>query len=59
MRARYEIAKRLTGSSSTIAALNKGCKNQIDTSKIRALGMEFGGTPLLEKTVQEMIDASA
>ncbi len=49
------IAKRITRNDSRIEMLNKGPKNQIDTSKIRALGMTFGGTVLLEQTVREML----
>lgn len=52
-----DIAKKLTGSSSEIEHTNKGPKNQIDTSKLRALGMEFGGRALLEDTVKQMVGA--
>jgi nucleoside-diphosphate-sugar epimerase len=51
------IAKELVGSPSEIAELNRGPKHQIDTSKLRALGMTFGGEPLLRRTVQELIEA--
>jgi nucleoside-diphosphate-sugar epimerase len=51
------IAKKLSGSSSTIADLNRGPKNQIVTTKLRALGMEFGGEPLLRRTVAELVEA--
>jgi nucleoside-diphosphate-sugar epimerase len=51
------IAKELTDSTSTIADLNRGPKNQIDTGKLRALGMTFGGEPLLRRTVQELVEA--
>ena len=51
------IAKRLAGSSSRIDMRNKGPKNQIDTSKLRALGMSFGGQALLERTVEELLRA--
>jgi nucleoside-diphosphate-sugar epimerase len=51
------IAKELTGSSSDIANLNRGPKNQIDTSKLRALGMTFGGESLLRRTIEELIMA--
>jgi nucleoside-diphosphate-sugar epimerase len=51
------IAKELSGSSSEIASLNRGPKNQIDTTKIRSLGMSFGGEGLLRRTVQELIEA--
>ena len=49
------IAKEITGSKSTIASSNKGPKNQIETSRIRALGMTFGGRPLLEQTIRELL----
>jgi nucleoside-diphosphate-sugar epimerase len=51
------IAKELTGSQSEIADLNRGPKNQIETRKIRALGMTFGGEALLRRTVQELVEA--
>jgi nucleoside-diphosphate-sugar epimerase len=51
------IAKELTGSASVISALNRGPKHQIDTGKIRSLGMTFGGEPLLRRTVEELIEA--
>ena len=51
------IAKELTGSASTIADLNRGPKHQIETGKLRALGMQFGGEPLLRRTVTELVEA--
>ncbi|HMC63758.1 MAG TPA: NAD-dependent epimerase/dehydratase family protein, partial [Gemmataceae bacterium] len=51
------IAKELTGSRSEIVPLNRGPKHQIDTRKIRALGMTFGGQELLRRTVQELVEA--
>lgn len=51
------IARELTGSSSTIADLNRGPKHQIETAKIRDLGMTFGGEALLRKTVAELVEA--
>jgi nucleoside-diphosphate-sugar epimerase len=51
------IAKDLTGSGSRIDALNKGPKHQIDTRKLQALGMEFGGRARLEHTIRELVDA--
>jgi nucleoside-diphosphate-sugar epimerase len=51
------IAKELAGSQSEIANLNRGPKNQIETRKIRALGMAFGGEALLRRTVQELVEA--
>jgi nucleoside-diphosphate-sugar epimerase len=52
------IAKGLAGSPSHISASNTGPKNQIITEKLRALGMTFGGKPLLEATVRELLNAS-
>lgn len=51
------IARELTGSRSDIAALNRGPKHQIDTTKIRSLGMTFGGEPLLRSTVADLVAA--
>jgi nucleoside-diphosphate-sugar epimerase len=51
------IAKELSGSLSEIASLNRGPKHQIDTHKLRALGMTFGGQELLRRTVGELIEA--
>jgi hypothetical protein len=58
--AEEEVARigcRLTGSSSEIVHLNQGPQHQIDTRKLRSLGMTFGGEPLLEKTVGELVEA--
>ena len=51
------IAKEITGSESAVEPFGKTPKHQIDTSKLRALGMEFGGPALLEQTVGQMLDA--
>ena len=51
------IAKEITGSASMIEERNKGPRHRIDTSKLRALGMEFGGTPLLERTIREILES--
>jgi nucleoside-diphosphate-sugar epimerase len=51
------LAKELSGSASVISHLNRGPKHQIDTSKIRRLGMTFGGEELLRRTVEQLIDA--
>jgi nucleoside-diphosphate-sugar epimerase len=51
------VAREMTGSSSTIADVNRGPKNQIVTDKLRALGMHFGGEPLLRRTVAELVEA--
>ena len=52
-----QIAKELTGSASVIERINKGPKHQIESGKIRALGMTFGGTELLRRTVGELVAA--
>ncbi len=51
------LAKELSGSTSTIADLNRGPKHRIETGKIRALGMTFGGEALLRRTVEELVEA--
>ena len=50
-----EIAKRLSGSSASIHGERKFAKNRIDTTKLQELGMQFGGTPLLEETIAEIL----
>jgi nucleoside-diphosphate-sugar epimerase len=52
-----EIAKEVTGSRLGIVVHNKSPKHQIETGKLRALGMAFGGRPLLEDTVRQMVAA--
>jgi nucleoside-diphosphate-sugar epimerase len=51
------LAKELTGSASAISQTNRGPKHQIDTKKLRALGMTFGGEGLLRRTVGELVNA--
>jgi nucleoside-diphosphate-sugar epimerase len=51
------IAKELSGSTGAISALNRGPKHQIDTRKIRALGMTLGGDALLRSTVEQLVAA--
>src|SRR5262245_44802902 len=50
------IARGLSGSRAEIAGEPTSPKNQIETAKLRALGMVFGGTPQLERYVQRLID---
>lgn len=52
-----EIAKGITGSKSRIDSNNQGPKNQIDTTKLRSLGMTFGGRALLERTVGGLLES--
>jgi nucleoside-diphosphate-sugar epimerase len=51
------IAKELSGSKTTVADLNKGPRHQIRSDKIQALGMTFGGEPLLRQTIAELVKA--
>jgi nucleoside-diphosphate-sugar epimerase len=51
------IAKELTASRSEIGNLNRGPKHQIETHKLRDLGMTFGGEPLLRRTVEALVEA--
>ncbi|MCE9555408.1 MAG: NAD(P)-dependent oxidoreductase [Planctomycetes bacterium] len=51
------LAKRISGSNSQIQGSQTSPKHQIETGKIRALGMEFGGETLLEETVEEIVRA--
>jgi nucleoside-diphosphate-sugar epimerase len=53
------LARELSGSSSPIAERNRGPKNQIDTKKLRGLGMTFGGEALLRRTIGELIESSS
>ena len=52
-----QIAQSLSGSKATITGHATQPRNQIDTSKIRALGMTFGGQPLLEETISQLLNA--
>jgi nucleoside-diphosphate-sugar epimerase len=51
------IARELTGSASAVSDLNRGPKYQIDTKKLRGLGMSFGGEGLLRRTVAQLVEA--
>ena len=52
------IAKQLSGSHSDITGKPSAPKHEIDTTKLRSLGMQFGGQPLLEQTIQALVDAA-
>ncbi len=51
-----KIAKQVTGSDARIEAPTKEPKHQIDTTKLRRLGMTFGGRRRLEQTVRELLE---
>ncbi len=50
------IAKDISGSPSRVVGESASPKHEIQTGKLRALGMEFGGTGLLEKTISQLIE---
>ncbi|MHC5539907.1 NAD-dependent epimerase/dehydratase family protein, partial [Singulisphaera rosea] len=51
------IAKHLSGAKGAIIGSSPAPKHEIVTAKLRSLGMEFGGLPLLERTIQAILDA--
>jgi nucleoside-diphosphate-sugar epimerase len=51
------IAKRLSGSSAEICGRQTAPKNQIETGKLRALAMQFGGITRLESAIEELVHA--
>jgi nucleoside-diphosphate-sugar epimerase len=51
------LAREFAGTSAEIGGTTPTPKHQIETAKLRALGMEFGGSPLLARTVRELVDA--
>ncbi|MEI8374138.1 MAG: SDR family oxidoreductase [Planctomycetota bacterium] len=50
------IAKELSGSKSEIRGVPTVPKHEIITEKLRQSGMGFGGRPLLEQTIGNMLD---
>ncbi len=52
------IAKQISGSRSEIRGEAPSPKHQIVTEKLQALGMRFGGRPLLERTIREIVQAA-
>jgi nucleoside-diphosphate-sugar epimerase len=52
------IAKELSGSPSEVRGSAKSPQHQIVTEKLRRLGMEFGGEPLLKQTIRQMLEAA-
>lgn len=51
------VARRFSGAAGAIEGEAGRPKNEIVTDRLRALGMIFGGTPRLERTVGEMLAA--
>lgn len=52
------IAKEISSSSSEIIGEPKQPKHEIVTEKIEALGMKFGGEPLLRDTIRELVSVA-
>jgi nucleoside-diphosphate-sugar epimerase len=52
------IARRLSDSPSDLEGEPPSPKHQIVTDRLRALGMQFGGTPQLEETVGQLVKAA-
>ncbi|MBN1342336.1 MAG: NAD(P)-dependent oxidoreductase [Phycisphaerae bacterium] len=52
-----EIACEIAGVECAIADQNVGPKNQIETGKLRGLGMRFGGEALLRQAIGELVEA--
>ena len=53
-----KIAKTVCGSQSEVRGEPIEPKHQIDTGKIRALGLQFGGRALLERTITDLVKAA-
>lgn len=50
------LAKEISGSRAEIRGQQTFPKNQIVTAKLRTLGMNFGGQPLLEATIRQLVE---
>ena len=53
------LAKDISGSQAVIGGSQTFPRNEIQTGKIRQLGMEFGGESLLRATLRELVTAAA
>ena len=53
------IARELSGSKSEIKGHHPSPAHQISTSRLQDKGMSFGGTELLRKTIQEILQSRA
>jgi nucleoside-diphosphate-sugar epimerase len=51
------IAREICGSSSKISDSNHGPRHQIDTTRLRAMGMRFGGEAQLRDYVRHLVNA--
>ncbi len=53
------LAQGLCGSGAEIHGEPLAAKHQIETDKLRSLGMEFGGRERLQQTVAQLVAAVA
>jgi nucleoside-diphosphate-sugar epimerase len=53
-----QLARQYSGSPAKILGGQTAPKHQIVTDKLRSLGMEFGGEPLLDDTVRRLVEAA-
>lgn len=53
------LAQRLSGAKGKIEGQRTSPKHEIVTEKLRRLGMTFGGAPLLEQTIGQLVAAVA
>lgn len=53
-----QLACDISGAGVEIGGENHGPKNQIDTSKLKSLGMDFGGESLLRQTIENLVEAA-
>jgi nucleoside-diphosphate-sugar epimerase len=53
-----EIARTISGATGSIGGASPQPRHSISTAKIRDMGMAFGGTPLLERTVAQLVEAA-
>lgn len=51
------LAQQISGSSAPIQGQASTPKHQIETGKIQALGMQFGGQPKLHATIESLVQA--
>jgi nucleoside-diphosphate-sugar epimerase len=52
------LAKELAGSHALISGHQTAPQHQIETDKLRRLGMNFGGRKRLRETLQRLVDAA-
>jgi len=52
------LAQRISGARGEIDGEETRPRHQIDTARLRSLGMSFGGAPLLEQTIGQLVEAA-